>query len=143
DRGAMERMIGSLRSRLLGVVLVINAALAPLLYLGVAAIVQDGYAELFVNSVRSYSRLVADQLETEIAPDFEARAADVLDEAVLSGQVVFAELTDGERKVRSSLAPVVTPIPRTDDFHFGDHGDMRYFISHTIKRGGRSMVLRL
>jgi len=136
-------MIGSLRSRLLGVVLVINAALAPLLYLGVAAIVQDGYAELFVNSVRSYSRLVADQLETEIAPDFEARAADVLDEAVLSGQVVFAELTDGERKVRSSLAPVVTPIPRTDDFHFGDHGDKRYFISHTIKRGGRSMVLRL
>jgi len=45
----MERLINTLRGRLLGVVLVINAALAPLLYLGVSEIVQEGYADLFVN----------------------------------------------------------------------------------------------
>src|SRR5215467_10161254 len=127
---AMERLINSLRGR----VLVINAALAPLLYLGVSAIVEDGYAERFVNSVRSYSHLVADQLEVEDADDFDARAAYVLDDVVLSGQVVFAELTDGERRIHSSIGSLSTPIPRADDFHFGEHGDRAYYISHTIKR---------
>jgi len=139
----MERLINSLRGRLLGLVLVINAALAPLLYLGVSAIVEDGYAERFVNSVRSYSHLVADQLEVEDADDFDARAAYVLDDVVLSGQVVFAELTDGERRIHSSIGSLSTPIPRADDFHFGEHGDRAYYISHTIKRGAHSVVLRL
>jgi len=59
----MERIVNSLRVRLIGVVLVILAALVPPLYLGVSAIVREGYAERFVNSVRAYSRLVADELE--------------------------------------------------------------------------------
>jgi len=139
----MERLINTLRGRLLGVVLVINAALAPLLYLGVSEIVQEGYADLFVNSVRSYSRLVADQLEAAAVPDFDAHAANVLDEVLLSGQVVYAELTDGEHKLHSSIGSLPEPVPRGDDFHFGDHGDQTYFISHTIKRGARSVVLRL
>jgi signal transduction histidine kinase len=139
----MERLINTLRGRLLGVVLVINAALAPLLYLGVSEIVQEGYADLFVNSVRSYSRLVADQLETASAPDFDAHAAYVLDDVVLSGQVVYAELTDGERKLHSSIGIATEPPPSGDDFHFGEHGDQTYYVSHTVKRGARSVVLRL
>ena len=139
----MERLINTLRGRLLGVVLVINAALAPLLYLGVSEIVQEGYADLFVNSVRSYSRLVADQLETASAPDFDAHAAYVLDDVVLSGQVVYAELTDGERKLHSSIGTATEPPPSGDDFHFGEHGDQTYYVSHTVKRGAHSVVLRL
>jgi len=139
----MERLINSLHGRLLGVVLVINAALAPLLYLGVAAIVQDGYAELFVNSVRSYSRLVADQLETVPEREFESRAKDVLDDFELSGQVVFAEITDGERKVHGTISPLVPPQQRGDDFHFGEHSDQVYYISHTLKSGDHQAVLRL
>jgi signal transduction histidine kinase len=139
----MERLMNSLRGRLLGVVLVINAALAPLLYLGVSAIVQNGYADLFVNSLRSYSRMVADQLETELAPDFDARAADLLDDVMLSGQVLFVDLTDGPRKIHGSIGSLASPVPRADDFHFGDHGDRVYYISHTIKRADRLLVLRL
>ena len=139
----MERLITGLRARLLGVVLVINAALGPLLYVGVSAIVQEGYADSFVNSLRSYSRLVADQLETETAADFDARAADVLDDVMLSGQVVFVELTDGTRKIHASIGSLSAPVPRADDFHFGEHGDRVYYISHTIKRADRLLVLRL
>jgi signal transduction histidine kinase len=139
----MERLITTLRGRLLGVVLVINAALAPLLYLGVSAIVQAGYADLFVNSVRAYSRAVADQLEADMAQGFESHATDVLDDVMLSGQVVFAELTDGEVKLHSSIGTVPSSVPLADDFHFGDHGDRVYYISHTIKRADRSAVLRL
>jgi len=139
----MERLINSLRFRLTSVVLVINAVLVPLLYLGVSAIVEDGYAELFVNPVRSYSQIVADELEATGAQDFDARATELLDSVSLTGQIVFAEIIDGPRRLHGSLSAVAPSPYRGDDFYFGDHGDQVYYISHTVKRGDRSVVLRL
>jgi signal transduction histidine kinase len=139
----MERVTNRLAVRLTSVVLVILAALLPLLYLGVSAIVQDGYAERFVNSVRSYSRLVADELEAVDAQDFQRRATALLDSVELSGQVVFAEIDDGSSKIHSSISPVSPSVPRGDDFYFGENGDQTYYISHTVKRPDRSLVLRL
>src|SRR6516164_2099776 len=139
----MERLVNSLRVRLLGVVVVILAALVPPLYLGLSAIVREGYAERFVNSLRSYSRLVADELETLDEADFDRRAVAVLDSVVLSGQVVFAEIRDGSRKLHSSIATPPIQAPPRDDFHFGDQGDQVYFITHTVKRGDHALVLRL
>ena len=139
----MERLTDTLRVRMTGVVLVIHAALVPLLYLGVSAIVEEGYAELFVNPVRAYSRLVADELEAAGEQDFQHRAAALLDSVVLTGQVVFAEITDGPHKLHSSIASVAPPLGRADDFYFGDHGDEVYYISHSVKLGNRSVLLRL
>jgi signal transduction histidine kinase len=139
----MERLVSSLRVRLIGVVLVILAALVPPLYLGISAIVREGYAERFVNSLRAYSRLVADELEALDARDFDQRAVALLDSAVLSGQVVFAEVRDGSRSLASSIATPPLNVPARDDFHFGDQGDQTYFITHTVNREGRSLVLRL
>ena len=139
----MGRLVNSLRVRLIGVVLVIIAALVPPLYLGVSAIVREGYAEHFVNSLRVYSRLVADELEAIDAADFDRRAIALLDSVVLSGQVVFAEISDGSRKLNSSIATAAIRAPPRDDFHFGDQGDQVYFITHTVKRGDHAMVLRL
>jgi hypothetical protein len=96
-------MINSLRARLIAVVLVIHAALVPLLYIGVSAIVEEGYAEAFVNSVRSFSRLTADELERIEDRNFQEGATALLDGMVLTGQVVFNELIDGPRKIRSAL----------------------------------------
>ena len=139
----MVRLINTLRVRLIGVVLVIHAALVPLLYLGVSAIVERGYAELFVNSVRAFSRLTADELEAADDRDFEERAARLLDGAMLTGQIVFTEISDGKRKLHSSIPEDAPVVPRPDDFDFGDHGDQVYYISHSVKRGDRSMFLRL
>jgi signal transduction histidine kinase len=139
----MERLINTLRLRLMSVVLVIHAALVPLLYLGVTAIVTDGYAELFVNPARSYSQLVADELEAGGPDDFQRRAAEMLDSVLLTGQVVFAEIIDGNRRIHGSLPSLTAPVNPPDDFQFGAHGDEVYYISHTIKRPDRSMVLRL
>src|SRR5262249_40176843 len=61
----------------------------------------------------------------------------------LSGQVVFAEIDDGSSKIHSSIAPVDPSVPRADDFYFGENGDQVYYISHTVKRPDRSLVLRL
>jgi len=139
----MERLVNSLRARLISVVLVILAALVPPLYLGVSAIVREGYAERFVNSLRVYSRLVADELEGLGEPDFDRRATALLDSAVLSGQVVFAEISDGSRKLHSSIMPPAIKIPPRDDFYFGDQADQVYFISHTVNRGDHPLLLRL
>ena len=139
----MGRLTVSLRVRLTSVVLAIHAALVPLLYLGVSAIVEDGYAEQFVNPVRSYSRLVADELEAVDARDFNQKVIALLDGVVLSNQVVFAEVIDGPTRMHGSLS-TATPAPyRGDDFYFGDHGDQVYYVSHPVKRGSRSVILRL
>lgn len=139
----MERVINSLRGRILSVLLVVLAALLPFLYLGISRIVEDGYAEGFVNSVRTYSGLVADQLEASGGADFDARAEMLLDGAVLSGQVVFAEVTDGTRTLRSKISPGLGPVPRGDDFFFGEHGDQAYYITHTIKHGDQTLRVRM
>src|SRR5215469_4538941 len=135
---AMERLVSSLSVRLISVVLVILAALVPPLYLSVSAIVREGYAERFVNSLRAYSRLVADELEALDEPDFDRHAVAVLDSAVLSGQVVFAEIRDGSRTLHSSIATQSVNAPPRDDFHFGDQGDKTYFITHTVNRADHS-----
>jgi signal transduction histidine kinase len=139
----MERLSNSLRVRLTSVVLVIVAALVPPLYLGVSAIVQQGYAERFVNSLRSYSRLVADELEGLGREDFDRRATALLDSVVLSGQVTFAEITDGPKRLHSSIAENPRFVPRSDDYYFGEHGDEVYYISHTVNRGDHTVLLRL
>lgn len=139
----MDRLTISLRVRLTSVVLVIHAALVPLLYLGVSAIVEDGYAEQFVNPIRSYSRLVADELEAADPQDFDRRAVALLDSVALSGQVVFAEIVDGSTTLHSTLSAASPKPYRGDDFYFGDHGDQVYYISHPVKRGARPVILRL
>jgi signal transduction histidine kinase len=139
----MERLINTLRLRLMSVVLVIHAALVPLLYVGVTAIVTEGYAELFVSPARSYSQLVADELEGRNPLDFERRTPELLDSVLLTGEVVFAEIIDGDRRIHGSLPSLAPPADRRDDFQFGAHKDAVYYISHTIKRPDRSIVLRL
>lgn len=139
----MERLVNSLRVRLISVVLIILAALAPLLYLGVSAIVEAGYTERFVNSVRAYSRLAADGLEALEPQDFDRQAHALLDSVELSGLAVFAEITDGPVKIHSSIDSEVPPGPKEDDFYFGGHGDHVYYISHTVKRPDRSVTLQL
>jgi signal transduction histidine kinase len=139
----MERLTNKLAVRLTSVVLVILAALLPLLYLGVSAIVREGYADRFVNSVRTYSRLVADELEAADAVDFDRRATALLDSVELSGQVVFAEISDGTHTLHSSISSYNLPVPKADDFYFDQNGDHVYYISHTVKRADHSLVLRL
>src|SRR5215471_17666726 len=110
----MERIVNSLRVRLIGAMLVMLGVLVPPLYLGVSAIVREGYGERFVNSLRVYSRLVADELETLDEADFDRRAVALLDSVVLSGQVVFAEISDDSRKLHSSIATPAMPVPPRD-----------------------------
>lgn len=129
--------------RLASVVLGINLVLLPLLYLGVSAIVREGYAELFVSRARTYSRLLADELELLGDADFERHAADLLDALALSGQVQSAELVDGSRLIRHSGVTQDPRPARTEDFSFGGQRDQTYFISQAVNRSGRALKLHI
>ena len=129
--------------RLASVVLGINLVLLPLLYLGVSAIVREGYAELFVSRARTYSRLLADELELLGVPDFERHAADLLDALALSGQVQSAELVDGARVIRRSGVNDEPRPARADDFSFGGQQDQTYFISQAVNRKGGVLKLHI
>jgi signal transduction histidine kinase len=140
----MGRVTRSLRGRLVIMVLAIQAVLAPVLYIGVAAIIQSGYADLFVDDVRTYSRILADELEISPVENFDEHAQHLLDGVVLTGHVVYAELSDGTTSIRSSLAGATLQDSYPgEDFVFGGHGDQVYYLSHPINRPGRPMHLRI
>lgn len=139
----MDRVTNRLWFRLTSVVLVIHAVLLPPLFFGLFVIVTRSHSDIFVDQVRTYGRLLADELELGDALSTPERTLALLDSIILSGQGVYAEVLAGERSLRSALvAPGVDSFPG-DDFEFGDHGDQIYFLSQRVPLGDREIVLRL
>jgi signal transduction histidine kinase len=125
------------------VVLIIHAVLLPLLFFGLLIIVERSHADIFVNQVRTYGRLLADELELGDVLSSPDRTLELLDSIILSGQGVYAEVAVGERSLRSNLvAPAIDRFPG-DDFEFGEHSDHTYFLSVPVTRAGQRVDLRL
>jgi signal transduction histidine kinase len=139
----MVRVTQRLWFRLTSVVLVIHAVLLPLLFYGLLFIVQRSHGDIFVDQVRGYGRLLADELELGDALTTPERTVALLDSIILSGQGMFAEVQTGERSLRSTLvAPEFGKYPG-DNFEFGDRGDRLYFLSVPVTRAERHVMLRL
>ncbi|HEY7377921.1 MAG TPA: ATP-binding protein [Steroidobacteraceae bacterium] len=140
----MVRVTNRLWFRLTSVVLVIHAVLLPLLFFGLLLIVQHSHADIFVDQVRTYGRLLADELELGDALTTPERTVALLDSIILSGQGMFAEVQAGnEPPLRSTLvAPEFGKYPG-DNFEFGDRGDRTYFFSVPIPRKDGQVILRL
>ena len=140
----MVRVTNRLWFRLTSVVLVIHAVLLPLLFFGLLFIVRQSHADIFVDQVRTYGRLLADELELGDALTTPERTVALLDSIILSGQGVFAEVqSGGQPALRSTLvAPEYGKYPG-DNFEFGDRGDRTYFLSVPIPRKDRPVILRL
>ena len=139
----MERLTNRLWARVTSIVLVIQAVLLPALYFGLLFIVERSHTEIFVGQVRTYARLLADELELGDALATPDRTRALLDSIILSGQGVFAEVDEGALSIRSSLIAPGFGGFRGDDFKFGEHGDDVYFLSVPITHAGRQAVLRL
>jgi signal transduction histidine kinase len=139
----MDRVIHRLWFRLALVVLVIHAVLLPVLFYGLLFIVKQSLADTFIDEVRSYGRMLADELEVGDALASSVRTQTLLDSIILSGRVVYAEVVQDGSTLRSSLIPPELSVFPGDDFKFEDHADHSYFLSVPINRGGRAPVLRL
>ncbi len=140
----MDRVTHRLWLRLTSVVLVIHAVLLPILFSGLLFIVRQSLADIFIDEVRSYGRLLADELEIGDALDTPGRTRTTLDSIILSGRVVYAEVLINGISLRSTLASAEHTRFPGDDFGFDEHNDGTYFLSVPVKRAdGSSVVLRL
>ena len=136
-------MTNRLWLRLASVVLVIHAILVPVLISGLQFIVKRSLADVFIDEVRSYSRLLADELELGDALGTRERTLTLLDSIILSGRVVYAEVLEDGHSLRSTLvAPELGRFPG-DDFEFGDHNDRIYYLSVPVNRKTGQVLLRL
>jgi signal transduction histidine kinase len=122
--------------------LAIHAVLLPLLFYGLLYIVRQSHEEGFVNDVRKYSRFIADVFELEGTVNDEMRAVRLLDSAVLGSDGVYAELIEGDKRLRSGLVPDSADIYE-EDFAFGEHGDHIYFLSIPLNIPDRQVTLRM
>lgn len=139
----MDRLTNRLWFRLTMVVLVIHAVLMPLLFSGLLFIVERSHVDIFVDQVRSYGHLLADELELGDALDSPDRTRALLDSVILSGRGVYAEVVHDGHSLQSTLAPATHRVYVGDDFEFGDHRDTIYFISVPVDRKDGQWLLRL
>ncbi len=120
-----------------------HAVLFYFLYSNLGAVVQHSYENLFVGKVRTFSRLIADQLEIGTAIDSAKLTTDLLDAVIINGDGVYADLVGPSLDLRSELNGRGLTFPAEQDFAFGQHGDHTYFISMPVVRGGAALLLRL
>ena len=139
----MDRVTNRLWFRVTSVMLVIHAVLLPLLFFGLLFIVQRSHADIFIDQVRTYGRLLADEFELGDALAEPLRTRTLLDSIILSGQGVYAEIVENHHSLRSSLIPPQFKRFPGDDFKFGDHGDLTYYLSIPVTHAGRQVMLRL
>lgn len=139
----MERVSRRLWFRLAIELLAVNAVLLALLATGLHLIVKRSVEDALVDQVRTYGRLLADQLELGDALTSPERTLALLDSVILSGRGVYAEVIDGNTHLRSSLMPASFKASSSDDFHVGDGGDHVYYLSLPVTHGDRQVLLRL
>jgi len=139
----MAARLNTLAARAILIGLAIHAVLLPLLFYGLLYIVKQSHEEGFVNDVRKYSRFIADVFELEGAVDNEMQVVRLLDSAVLGSDGIYAELIEGDSRLRSGLLPSDPADTYEEDFAFGQHGDRIYFLSIPLDIPGRQLLLRM
>lgn len=119
-------------------VLVIHFVTLPLLFGGVLYIVQQGYQNQFVLHVR----LNSSRFASLIIEKWEAkRIQDLLDDAVFSGHVIFAEAVDQNGRVVATAIDRPEQRDFKEDFFYGRHGDGVYYAGlplidqNSVRRG--------
>ena len=115
----------SLTARLVFGLFAIHAALLPLLFIGFTSIVKQGYQTQFVEQVRSSAYLLANNLSNVTS---ESIIAEQLEEALLSGRIVFARVISITGKTIAPGGPYVRSYTFNEDFAFGEGSDTIYFI---------------
>jgi signal transduction histidine kinase len=124
-------------------VLLIHAVLLPLLSYGMLTLVRNVQEELFIDHVRIYSRVFADQLQSNVDLANEQKIIEALDSSILGGRCVHAAFELNGRRVLSSLMEEAEGNNFEEDFGFGEHGDNVYYLSTPVVMGGTMALLEL
>ncbi|MEJ2273433.1 MAG: ATP-binding protein [Woeseiaceae bacterium] len=139
----MARKLNTVRSRLVLMVLVIQAVLIPPLYLVLDRVITHTVTDNFIDDVRVYSQVFATEFATLAeAGDTEA-ALELLDVAMMGGHTNYAALLLGDDLVASSLMQDNEIESFREDFEFGDHEDGTYYLSSPVGVESPMTILRL
>ncbi len=139
----MARVVDRLWFRLALLLAAIHALLLPVLFGGLLLIMQHGLEDALLDEVRTYGRLLADELELGDVLSSPDRTMMLLDSVILSGRGVFAEVVEGGKVIRSSLNAPGLGYPGQDDLRLDERQDHTYFLSMLINKNERQIVLRL
>ena len=124
-------------------VLLVHAVLLPLLSHGMLTLVRDVQEELFIDHVRIYSRVFADQLQSGGQLANDERMIEALDSSMLGGRCVHAAVQLEGRRLLSSMMDEEDGGKFEEDFGFGKHGDTVYYLSTPLVVGNAMAVLEL
>ena len=136
----MKRTISS---RMVLAVLAIHAVLLPLLSYGMLTIVRNVQEDVFIDHVRIYARVFADQLQSDGELASDSKIIDALDSSILGGRCVHAAFRFDGRHLFSSLMETDDGGRFEEDFSFGEHGDNVYYVSAPVVVGNTMGVLEL
>ncbi|MDE2250612.1 MAG: HAMP domain-containing protein [Gammaproteobacteria bacterium] len=139
----MARVKFGLAAAMASLVVVGYAGLFAILYASLGAVVQHSHEALFVEKVRTFSRLMTDQLEVGGVLESSKATTDLLDTVILNADGVYAELAGPAMNVRSEFNRAGLAFRGEQDFAFGQHGDDIYFIVMPVVRGDTTLQLRL
>jgi len=110
------RFFSSYIGRMLLGMLSIHVVLVPLVFVSVLLILQSDYRSQFINNARSQSYLMASLISEDPKP---ARIKAIIDDQLLSGQMVLAEFRNADTPGNADLK---------EDFRFGQSKDNVYHI---------------
>jgi len=124
-------------------VLLIHAVLLPLLSYGMLTVVRNVQEELFIDHVRIYARVFADQLQFNGEIANEKTIIEALDSSILGGRCVHAAFEMDGRRVLSSFMDAEDGNKFEEDFSFGEHDDNVYYLSAPLVDSNTMAVLEL
>lgn len=120
----------SLPGRLLLGLLTINLVLGALLFAGVMHFISENFKSQFVNHVRSHAYALAVMVGHDTQP---TRVKFVLDDMLLSGQVVSADFVAADGDLKDAAAnPPQAPANFKEDLFFGEHSDNIYHVAMPV-----------
>ena len=133
----------TISSRMVIAVLLMHAVLLPVLSYALITVVRDVQEEMFIDHVRIYARVFADQLHSDDIRASDAEIVAGLDSSILGGRCVHAALNVGDGRLVSSLMEASDGDNFSEDFAFGEHGDDVYYLSSSLQFGDTVATLEL
>lgn len=129
-RDRLRRPWSSITGRLILGVILVHAVLTPALFYGILLIVERSFESQFVDQVRNDMLLYSELFRPSVESRDEQKLADLLDETLIGGDVVYAEFIgpDG-RSTRSESNGRGNTLVFREDFAFGEQGDRVYYIA--------------
>ncbi|MBS0396031.1 MAG: hypothetical protein JSR54_15535 [Proteobacteria bacterium] len=139
----MARLNSTLAARIAIFVLIAHLLLLPVLFFGLMRVVEHVLTDQFLEQVRGYARVVADEFEIGDALDSPERTRALLDSAILRGEGVYAEIVRPDGTITSALGQPGLARPSHQNLRYAEDEDGAYFLRLPIEHAGRQADLWL